>query len=533
MLHVGNDTATGREHLLSLQQLTTHAVIVGQTGSGKTGLVVCLMEELLALGIPVLAIDPKGDLANIMLQLRTPAEFAAWSPDPEQESRAHARGLDEWCLQPRARLLRRHVDRVRVFTPASTAGVPLSVMRSLAAPQQPDRELLLDRISSTTSALLALLGVRGAQLPKARALIGAIIEHHWSQGESLDLHQLVDEIQDPPFPGMMLGAQDVDAFLTPRRRANLASQVNTILAEPKFELWLQGEALDIQSMLYDGDTPRMSVVNIAHLDESERQFIVTLLLSEYIAHMRTQPGVDMLQSAIVLDEAHGYLPPVREPATKRPLMTLLKTARAYGTGLVLASQNPVDLDYKALSNAGTWFIGRLQAERDKKRLLDGMPDTPGIGRLISSLGKRTFAVHSTAHEEPVRMLVRYACSYLRGPFTRAELQRLLGTESAALNGNGVEAKLQTIERQVETIESKLRELHASAQDRASNSGPRNVILFAVGNVWMRTRALCNALPQASEPERRQIARYKLQLDALERSAALLRGGEPMTRTSAG
>src|SRR5690606_12386603 len=142
-----------------------------------------------------------------------------------------------------------------------------------------------------------------------------------------------------------------------------------------------------------------------------------------------------LRAILYMDEIFGYFPPVANPPSKRPLLTLLKQARAFGLGIVLATQNPVDLDYKGLTNAGTWFLGRLQSERDKLRVLEGLEgassasggsfDRARFDALLSGLGKRVFLMHNVNDAEPTLFRTRFALSYLRGPLSRTDVKRLM------------------------------------------------------------------------------------------------------------
>jgi len=460
----------GREYDLERQQrserlvlydsrdLTTHAVCVGMTGSGKTGLCLGLIEEAALDHVPVLAIDPKGDLPN--LQLTFPdlaaADFEPWV-SAEDASRADVsvaeyagREAEKWRRglaesgQDGARIGRlRDSARVTIYTPGSRAGTPLSLLASLAPPSQAvrdDQELFAERVSTVAGSLLTLADADADARSRERALVGALLTHAWTSGTPLTLAALVQQIQAPPFT--RLGVLDVDAFFPPRDRFELASRLNTLLATPGFDAWLDGDAIDAGKLLYDGQgRPRVAIVSIAHLNDAERMFVVSMLLGEVVAWMRTQPGTASLRAVLYFDEMLGYLPPVANPPSKGPLLTLLKQGRAFGLGVVVATQNPVDLDYKALSNAGTWFIGRLQTERDKARVLDGLEGVAGaragfdrqtIDRTIGALRSRVFLMHNVHEDTPVVFETRWTLSYLRGPMQRDEIRRLAaeGAEAA-------------------------------------------------------------------------------------------------------
>lgn len=429
--------------------LTTHAVVTGMTGSGKTGLCIALLEEAALQGIPAILIDPKGDLTNLLLHFPdlAPQDFQPWI-DPEvarrtgktieqaaqEASLAWRRGLQEWGIpQERLRVLQNSV-RFAVFTPGSHAGIPVSVLSSLAAPDLPwheNREILRERIAGTVTALLGLVGYEELDPLRSRehVLLSNIFEYAWGKGKSLDLTELILQIQTPPFN--KLGALPVDTFFPEKDHMELAMVLNNILAAPAFEAWREGQSLDVSSLLYTEDgSPRHSVFYLAHLSDTERMFFVTLLLSAVETWMRKQSGTSSLRAILYMDEIFGYLPPQRNPPSKQPLLRMLKNARAFGLGLLLATQNPVDVDYKALSNAGTWFIGKLQTEQDKNRLLDGLESAAGgisrgvFDKLISSLGKRVFILHNVHAKAPELFQTRWVMNFLAGPLTRAQIPAL-------------------------------------------------------------------------------------------------------------
>jgi Helicase HerA, central domain len=444
--------STTRPVLYDAKDLTTHAICVGMTGSGKTGLCICLLEEAAIDGLPALIVDVKGDMANLLLQfpeLRA-QDFEPWI-DPGEAAREgrsvpeHAqKTADLWKKglagfdQDQARIQRlKDSAEFALYTPGSNAGRPLALLRSFAAPGPAiagDREALADRINGAVQSLLGLHGLDPDPVrSKPAILLGNLLDYHWRQGQDLSLGDLIREIQTPPFE--RLGVLDLESFFPQKERADLAMTLNGLLASPSFGIWLEGDPLDIQSLLYTSTgRPRHSVISIAHLSDQERMFFVTLLLNELLAWMRAQSGTGSLRALFYMDEIFGYFPPSAMPPSKKPMLTLLKQARAFGLGVVLATQNPVDLDYKGLGNTGTWLIGRLQTERDKLRVLDGLEgastgggqsfDRATMDRLLSSLGKRMFLLHNVHDAAPVLFQTRWALSYLRGPLDRAQLTRL-------------------------------------------------------------------------------------------------------------
>jgi hypothetical protein len=453
--------ARPRDELLlyDAKDLTTHAVCVGMTGSGKTGLCLALLEEAAIDGIPAIAIDPKGDLGNLLLtfpKLR-PEDFRPWI-DPGEASRSGLtldelaqrtatrwrEGLAEWGQQPaRIERFRASAD-VAIYTPGASAGLPLALLRSFAAPPaeiRDDADALRQRIAAAVSGLLSLVGIDADPLrSREHILLARILEAAWREGRDVELAALVREIQSPPFA--QVGVVDLESFFPAKERFELAMSLNNLLASPGFAAWREGEPLDIGRLLYTREgKPRLSILSIAHLSDAERMFFVTLLLNEVVAWMRTQSGTSSLRALLYMDEVFGYFPPTANPPSKTPMLTLLKQARAFGLGVVLATQNPVDLDYKGLSNAGTWFLGRLQTERDKARVLDGLEgastaagarfDRRRTEAILSGLGNRVFLMNNVHEDQPVVFQTRWALSYLRGPLSRDQIETLMAPRKQA------------------------------------------------------------------------------------------------------
>jgi hypothetical protein len=462
------DALTGELVLYDSKDLTTHAVIIGMTGSGKTGLGIGLLEEAALDHVPVIAIDPKGDMGNLLLTFPAFAgeDFRPWineraaaesGSSPDEFAAAEAalwkKGLADWGQDGERIAALKAAAEFDIYTPGSVAGQPISVLKTFAAPDPAltaDPDLYRERVQSTATGLLALLGIDADPVTsREHILIAQLLDRAWQDGRSLDVAGLIGEIQNPPME--KVGVLAVDAFFPPKDRFALAMQLNNLLAAPGFEAWMQGVPLSARDLLYTAEgKPRVSVVSIAHLDDRMRMFFVTMLLNELIAWMRAQPGTPSLRAILYMDEIFGYMPPVANPPSKTLLLTLLKQARAYGLGLVLATQNPVDLDYKGLSNTGTWFIGRLQTERDKARVMEGLEGASGgrfdrqaMERTIAGLGKRRFLLHNVHEDAPVVFGTRWAMSYLAGPLTREQIRTLTagrGTSEAAAPGASAPGK---------------------------------------------------------------------------------------------
>ncbi|MCL5736311.1 MAG: ATP-binding protein [Actinobacteria bacterium] len=439
--------------LYDSKDLVTHGVCVGMTGSGKTGLCIGILEEAALDSVPAIVIDPKGDLADLMLTFPDlkAEDFRPWiseeeaakkglTPDQfaQQQAETWRKGLADWGQDSsRIRRLRDACD-LTIYTPGSTAGIPVSIIKSFAAPApsvREDEEALHDRISTAATSILGLVGLAADPIrSREHILLSNLFDSFWSAGRDLDLAGLIQQVQTPPFA--KVGMLDLDAFYPEKERFELAMLLNNLLAAPTFQTWLEGEPLDIGRMLFTaGGRPRVSIFSIAHLSDAERMFFVSLLLNEVLGWVRSQSGTGSLRALLYMDEIFGFFPPVAEPPSKKPLLTLLKQARAFGVGVLLATQNPVDLDYKGLANAGTWFIGRLQTEGDKNRLLEGLEgvaadaatkfDRQEMEETLAGLGNRIFLMYNAHEDEPVVFQTRWTMSYLCGPLTRNQIKMLM------------------------------------------------------------------------------------------------------------
>jgi hypothetical protein len=439
--------------LYDSKDLVTHAVCIGMTGSGKTGLCISLIEEAAIDGVPAIVIDPKGDITNLLLTFPSlqGKDFAPWINEEDalkkgltpqdfatQQASLWREGLAKWGQDgERIRRLRESAD-FQIYTPGSNAGLPISIMKSFAAPPTEirlDDELLNESINTTVTSLLALIGIDADPIrSREHILLSSIFAESWRHGENLDLGRLIQLIQTPPLT--RIGVLDLNSFYPSKDRFELAMQLNNLLAAPGFNLWLEGDSLDVNGLLHSPNgKPKVSIFYIAHLNDAQRMFFVSLLLNQIVGWMRTQSGTTSLRSILYIDEVFGYLPPIANPPSKLPLLTMLKQARAFGLGVVLATQNPIDLDYKALSNAGTWFLGRLQTQRDKERVLDGLEGAAISGQkqfnrryfdeILSGLGNRIFLMNNVHDDVPAIFETRWAMSYLRGPLTREQIKLLV------------------------------------------------------------------------------------------------------------
>ncbi|NLF02677.1 MAG: DUF87 domain-containing protein [Anaerolineales bacterium] len=458
---------TDQPVLYDPRHLTTHAVILGMTGSGKTGLGVVILEEALLQRLPVLIIDPKGDITNLLLTFPDlqGEDFAPWvNPEDarrrnltmeayaEEEAKKWREGLASWDITGERIAQLREAAQLTIFTPGSQAGQPVDVLDFFDTPQanwDDQEEALRERISGMVSGLLGLVGVEADPLQSPQHIILArIIEHVWRAGESLNLAKLIQLLQNPPF--RQVGVFEVETFLPQKDRFELARSLNNLMAAPGFEVWQEGTPLNLNSLLYAADgRPQASIFYLAHLNDSQRSFFITLLLEAVRDWLRVQTGTTNLRALVYFDEVFGFFPPVANPPTKTPLMALVKQGRAAGLGVILATQNPADLDYKGLTNAGTWLIGALRAERDKERVLEGLEgaaaesgssmDRQTLGRALGALKPRVFLMHNIRDDRFMFVHSRWAMSYLRGPLTRTQVDTLMDEVRTSI-GTGEPAK---------------------------------------------------------------------------------------------
>jgi hypothetical protein len=550
-------TRLGNTLLYDSRDLLTHAVCVGMTGSGKTGLCLSVVEEAAIDGVPVIAIDPKGDLSNLLLTFPrlAPEDFRPWIDEDEarragvtpdafaaQQADLWRKGLAEWG-EDGARIERlRAAAEFAIYTPGSRAGLPLSILSSFAAPPgaiREDAEALAERASSTATGVLTLAGANAEARGREHTFLSALFAAAWREGRDLDLGSLIQQVQAPPF--QKIGVLDLDSFYPAKERFDLGMQLNAVLASPGFEQWLEGEPLDGGALLYAAQGgPRVSILSIAHLSDAQRMFFVSLLLNQIVGWMRAQSGTTSLRAIVYMDEIAGYFPPVANPPSKPPLLTLLKQARAFGVGVLLATQNTVDLDYKGLANAGTWFLGRLQTERDKARVLEGLEgvsagaiDRAEVDKTLSSLGKRVFLLHNVHEKAPRTFQTRWTLSYLRGPLSRDQIRTLTDAQthrqpaapkSRSDEGGRSEARRAGFQTANSTA--------TSAQSRAPETeiqtaaGPRPVLAPEIQQFFLpSSHTPSRYIPVALGVARVAISDAKLQIDETRDIVAITPIGE--------
>ncbi|MDL2286091.1 DUF87 domain-containing protein [Desulfococcaceae bacterium OttesenSCG-928-F15] len=440
--------------LYKSNDLTTHAAIIGMTGSGKTGLGVCLIEEAAIDNIPALIIDPKGDMGNLLLAFPElkPEDFLPWVEAADagrkglsreelarQTAETWKKGLESWH-EPVSRIGTYIRDRkVSIYTPGSSAGRELSLLADFSAPPEDllrDADTFSALIKTTVTSLLALVGIKADPLQSMEFLfLSAIFTETWQKGEGLSLESLIGKIVQPTFK--KLGVLPLEKVYPETKRMELAMRLNGILSSPGFSAWTRGEPLDIGNLLFDEKgKARVTILSIAHLNDNERMFFVTLFLNRFISWMRRQKGTSSLRALLYMDEVFGYFPATASPPSKEPMLLLLKQARAFGVGIVLSTQNPIDLDYKGLSNIGSWFLGRLQTRQDVDRVLDGLVSEGNslnkeeIRNALTGLKGRHFILKNAKEDGLASFETRWALSFLRGPVTESEIRLLMAQEKA-------------------------------------------------------------------------------------------------------
>ncbi len=456
LFYIGKEKTNGQNFaplVYKNKDLTTHAAIIGMTGSGKTGLGISLLEEAAIDNIPSIIIDPKGDMGNLLLTFPNlqGSDFEPWIE--EQDAVNNGLSISELALktaqtwksgveadfqnQERIQILKDSAD-FTIYTPGSASGVQISILSSFKAPSievLEDNELLVSLINSTVSSILSLIDEKDDSSSKEFILISTIFMNSYANQKDLSLEELITYIVTPPFS--KIGIFDLETFFPQNERLKLALKLNTIIANPAFKSWIEGEPLDISNLLYDeSGKAKVSIFSIAHLNDSQRMFFVSLLLNQMVSWMRRQEGTTSLKALLYMDEIFGYFPPNSNPPSKQPMLTLLKQARSFGVGVILSTQNPVDIDYKGLANIGTWFIGRLQTKQDKEKVIDGLSsavegkiDKNEMENLLSNLEKRTF-IMKNINEDGIKIFqTRWTLSYLKGPITKEQIKFLMANKN--------------------------------------------------------------------------------------------------------
>ncbi len=456
LFYIGKQQVDGKKMPLVYQNkdLLTHAAIIGMTGSGKTGLGISLLEEAAIDNIPSIIIDPKGDMTNLLLTFPNleASDFEPWIEEQEAinsgktvqefaQSRANLwkKGLeDDFQDASRIEKLKNSAD-FTIYTPGSDAGVQISILSSFKAPSKDvleDNELLVSLINSTVSSILALIEEKADSNSKESILLSSIFLNQFKEQKDLSLEELINLIVNPPFS--KIGVFDLETFFSQSDRLKLALKLNGIIANPSFSTWIEGETLDISKLLYDENgKAKVNIFSIAHLNDTQRMFFVTILLNQMVAWMRRQEGTTSLKALLYMDEIFGYFPPLGNPPSKQPMLTLLKQARSFGIGIILSTQNPVDIDYKGLSNIGTWFLGRLQTKQDIDRVIDGLSSaSEGINKaqiasMLSNLEKRNFILNNINDDGIKVFETRWALSYLKGPIPKDGIKKLMSSKKSS------------------------------------------------------------------------------------------------------
>ena len=451
LFYIGKEKIDGQITPLVYQNkdLLTHAAIIGMTGSGKTGLGVTLLEEAAIDAIPSIIIDPKGDMTNLLLNFPelNPSDFEPWLDDSEvsnsggtkeelaiKVSNSYKEGIQrDFQDLSRVKKLKDSAD-FTIYTPGSSAGIQVSILSSFKAPTieiLEDMELFSNIINSTVHSILSLIDNKSDETSKESILLASIFTSYFKEQRDLTLEELITLIVTPPFS--KIGVFDLETFFPQSDRLKFALKINTIIASPSFSTWLEGESLDISKMLYSqSGKAKVNIFSIAHLNDSQRMFFVTILLNQILAWMRRQEGTTSLKALLYMDEIFGYFPPQANPPSKQPMLTLLKQARSFGIGVILSTQNPVDIDYKGLSNIGTWFIGRLQTKQDIEKVIDGLSSASekGLNKqelslALGTLAKRNFIMKNINEEHIKTFETRWALSYLKGPLSKDAIKKLM------------------------------------------------------------------------------------------------------------
>jgi len=447
LFYLGKNANDDSLTLYKSKHLTTHAVIIGMTGSGKTGLGIELIEEAAIDNIPSIVIDPKGDMGNLCLAFSQmkPEDYIPWIDENEAGAKGKSvqEAAEELASSNRAGIesFGQDLERVKrfadvpktIYTPGSSAGVGVNILGSFTAPPQSvleDEDTLASLINTTALSLLSLVGISSDSVgSKEHLLLSSIFSNYYTQGVSLTMQMVIESIITPPFE--KIGMLSIDTFYPQNERMKLATLFNSVISSVTFLAWLKGEPLDIQNMLYDEDgKAKIAIFSLSHLSDDERMFFVSLLLNTYISWMRSQRGSSVLKSILYMDEIFGFFPPSKNPPSKEPMLLLLKQARAFGCGIVLSTQNPVDIDYKGIANIGTWFVGKLQTKQDIEKVVDGIAahsqlSKEELSQKIATLKGRHFLLKNVHEAEADEFYTRWVLSYLKGPMTKDDIKKVM------------------------------------------------------------------------------------------------------------
>lgn len=416
---------------LNENHFTTHSLCVGMTGSGKTGFSISILEKLALLKIPTLILDPKGDLGNLFLifpELNAD-EFALYTDEPEKISKIWKENLEKEGIGKDELLkLKDSVER-RIITPGLSSCSPLNILPSFLAPlpfeMENEIEDVRERIRNIISGIFKLIGKEPDPFSDTSFIfLSMCVEYFFKSGKKLSIDDLILSLESPPFS--KIGVMPLEKAFPLKERRELAFKLNNLIASPQFSAWFGGFPLNFNDLFYTREgKPCHTIIYLNHLEDNLKQFAVTIILNELYNFVRKQKGSDELKYLLYFDEISGFLPPSpSNPPSKQPILNLLKKARAFGLGVYLATQNPIDLDYRALSNIGIYAIGRLHTQQDKDRIKDFIGRDEKAMEKISNLNPREFWIKDVKDPKtPCVIKSLQVCCYLKGPMTIEEIKK--------------------------------------------------------------------------------------------------------------
>jgi hypothetical protein len=455
---------------ISRASLTKHAIILGATGSGKTVLSKVIVEEAALQGIPTFAIDPKGDIGNLAFKSAS-FDFGKWSgkeADALKIDRAkytarlqktYSAKAAEFKVAPDAASNFEKVT-VRIFTPKSSAGLAVGISPDLSAPKSFNQLLSTDIASAadlldlTSFNLLRLAGYSESDR-KQITFVSAVLENAWKNGENLTVRDLIKNIESPAFNHV--GSLPVSKVVSDKERKDLVTRINLLISDPKLRSWSSAESINFSELF---SSPSINILDLRNIQsEQEKRLFVELVLQQLFQWLIKQGSAQTLRYLLYFDEIAGYCPPVKEPPSKKLLLLLIKQARAFGLGMLLASQNAVDLDYKVISNANIRFIGRLGAQRDIQRVSVGLELDSGAEKEIASLRPGEFLCNTFDPKFRSVIKSRWTLTYHRGPLENSEIADLMAPFK-----KGAPAAEQTTEPAVEEPEKTAKFLSVVAHE---------------------------------------------------------------------